>query len=68
MKLPPGMDPNRYSVVTYDLGYQIMPNGDIITSDGKPRDVDEIQLRMVAEQAAKEGRTIQFRFVRAHDE
>lgn len=23
--------------VTYDLGYSIMPNGDVVTSDGLPR-------------------------------
>ena len=48
--------------MTYDLGYEILPNGDIITSDGKPRDVDELHLKMMAEQAAREGRKIEFRF------
>jgi hypothetical protein len=56
-------DPARFKSVSYDLGYEIMPNGDIVTSDGAPRDVDQLQLRLVAEQARKEGREITFRFV-----
>jgi hypothetical protein len=61
-RLMEGLDPLRYTAFTYDSAYRIMPNGDIITSDGRPRDVDNLQLQMVAEQAAKEGRTIEFRF------
>jgi len=63
-RLMEGLDPTRYTQVTYDLGYRIMPNGDIITSDGLPRNVEELQLKMVAEQARKEGREITFRFVK----
>lgn len=50
---------DRFSRVTFDLGYIVMPNGDIITSDGKPRDVDEIQLRTAQELA---GHPLEFRF------
>ena len=57
-----GLDPNRYTVVTYDLGYRILPNGDIVTSDGKPRNVCEVQMAMVAAEAAKDGREITFQF------
>ena len=60
-----GKQDERYEFTTYNLGYRIMPNGDIITSDGKPRDVDRLQLQLVAEKAVKEGRAIAFRFVKA---
>lgn len=42
-----------------DVGYAIMPNGDIITSDGKPRDVDERARKCAQEEA---GRPLAFRF------
>lgn len=44
------------------LGYAVLANGDIVTSGGQPVDVDEWKLRFVAEQAAKDGRKIEFKF------
>ena len=48
-----------YRSVSYDLGYVVMPDGDIVTSDGKPRVVDEVQLRLVQKAA---GRVFEFKF------
>ena len=49
----------RFKSVTVDLGYVIMLNGDIITSDGKLREVDGMQLRMAQDIA---GHPLEFTF------
>lgn len=49
----------RFRSFTVDLGYVVMSNGDIVTSDGKPREIDEMQLRMAQDIA---GHPLEFRF------
>ena len=60
--LPRGRQVVEWSYV--GLSYAIKPNGDIVTSDGEPRCVDDLMLRLVHEQAEKEGRKITFTFRR----
>ena len=48
-----------YKSVTFDLGYAIMANGDIVTSDGQSRMVSEVDLRQ-AEKLAR--RKLDFKF------
>lgn len=55
-------DAERFTHTTYDLGYAIMDNGDIVTFDGRSLYVDKLQLRMVQEKADREGRQIEFKF------
>ncbi len=45
-----------------DLGYAILADGSIITSDGEPRCVDDFQLRYIQELPENKGRDVQFRF------
>lgn len=52
---------------TYGTAYAILPNGDIVTADGKPCSVDGHQLDIVEERAAKEGREITFQFRKADE-
>lgn len=61
-------DDARFEHFIYDCGYAIMDNGDIVTSDGKPRYVDDVQLRYIQNKADREGRKIEFRFRVPHPE
>ena len=52
-----------------DLGYAILMNGDIVTSDGEPRDIDQVELRLACEMAAAKGMPItEFRFRKVRDD
>ena len=53
-KLPPG-----FTEVVYDMGYAVMDNGDIVTSDGLPRivSVDDLHTAM-----RLSGRGLKFQF------
>lgn len=51
------------SIETYtvDLWYQVMPNGDVITSDGTPRRLHDEHAKIAIENAKKHGREVTFR-------
>jgi len=53
---------DRYEFKTYDMAYSILPNGDIVTSDGLPRAIDDIQLKIVKDAAKERGEVITFQF------
>lgn len=45
-----------------DLGYTILADGSIVTSDGEPRCVDDHQLRYIADLPQNKGREVRFKF------
>lgn len=53
------VDQLKYTSVIYDFGYAILGNGDIVTSDGKPRTISEVDL-ILAQNIA--GGEMEFRF------
>jgi len=52
---------------TYDLGYSVMQNGDIITSDGKPRLLSDEHAKIAKANAKKAGKPVLFREPLPHE-
>ena len=56
------------TIKSFDMAYAILPNGDIVTSDGKPRKMSSEHADIAYAAAQKAGREPHFRAPTAHEQ